>query len=100
MDIPSGKFKCHYANDCSTRRSSPSRCATCENNTKRNFEEDHYKQANDNPIPAQCPRLTYSGPAEQTKGYQCPVCGGFTNPYQLKEGNSCEHCGYRLNVGR
>jgi hypothetical protein len=61
------------------------------------MEEDLYKKAEDNPIPDKCPRLHYDGPAEQTAGYKCPVCGHFTNPYHLRD-NRCGGCGYLLNV--
>ena len=54
-------------------------------------------EAKDNPIPEVNPKLTYSGPAEQTAGYKCPVCGEFTNPYQVREG-CCSHCGFKLNI--
>lgn len=59
---------------------------------------DFFVKAKDNPIPDKCPKLTYSGPAEQTAGYECPVCGGFTNPYRLGKERLCECCGYELNV--
>ena len=98
MAIPSGKFECYYADNCMTRRVNPSKCISCDNNTKRNYEEDHYKKTQDNPIPEKCPRLTYSGPAEQTAGYRCPVCNGFTNPYEMRN-SLCRHCGYKLNTG-
>ena len=61
------------------------------------MEEDLYEKANDNPIPDECPKLTYSGPAEQTLGYKCPVCGEYTNPYALTD-KRCSGCGYLLNV--
>jgi len=73
-------------------------CNSCANNRARNIEEDFYKKANDNPIPEECPRLTYSGPAEQTMGYKCPVCGDYTNPYHLGKEKRCSGCGYKLNV--
>jgi hypothetical protein len=72
-------------------------CRSCVNNQLRNKEEDLYKKADDNPIPNECPKLSYDGPAEQTSGYKCPVCNGFTNPYTIRD-NRCGHCGYLLNV--
>lgn len=72
-------------------------CFTCANNRARNREVDYYVEAKDNPIPAECPKLHYDGPAEQTAGYKCPVCGKFTNPY-LMEDCRCSSCGYKLNV--
>lgn len=73
-------------------------CISCANNRTRNMEEDLYKKAEDNPIPDKCPRLSYDGPAEQTAGYKCPVCNGFTNPYQMRNSRCC-NCGYLLNTG-
>jgi hypothetical protein len=61
------------------------------------MEEDLYVKAEDKPIPDECPKLTFSGPAEQTAGYKCPVCGSYTNPYAMRD-NRCGECGYLLNV--
>lgn len=75
-------------------------CYTCSNNTKRNKKPDYYEAATDAPIPKECPKLYYDGPVEQTAGYKCPVCGGYTDPYDMgsSKDNSCIHCGYELNV--
>lgn len=89
-------IKCYYLNDCTSSRSS--KCKTCKNNRMRNYIEDHYEKCEDLPKPEKCPKLSYSGPAEQTAGYKCPVCGGFTNPYHLDKENLCSNCGYKLNV--
>ena len=88
--------KCIYVAMCSSR--SITKCKRCKNNQIRNQEVDYFEEANDNLIPMECPRLTYDGPAEQTAGYKCPVCGGFTNPYHMKD-HRCSHCGYKLNCG-
>lgn len=90
-------IKCMYLDQCKHKKTH--KCATCKNNSLRNRELDCYEPANDKPIPEECPRLTYSGPAEHTAGYQCPVCGTFTNPYALDADKRCEGCGYKLNVG-
>lgn len=89
-------IKCSYTKRCKYKGHSQA-CGTCKNNHARNMEEDLCEKANDKPIPDECPKLTYSGPAEQTLGYQCPVCGGYTNPY-AKTDNRCGSCGYLLNV--
>lgn len=87
---------CSFMKRCKYRGSS-TMCLSCTNNHTRNMEEDLYEKANDNPIPEKCPKLTYSGPAEQTDGYECPVCGHHTNPYAI--GNKrCGGCGYLLNI--
>ena len=72
-------------------------CGSCKENHARNMEEDLYVKAEDNPIPDECPKLTYYGPAEHTAGYKCPVCGGYTNPYAMRD-KRCGECGYLLNV--
>lgn len=87
--------ECPYLNDCADRSST--KCKKCKNNRLRNREVHFFEPANDNPIPNPNPRVTFSGPAEQTKGYKCPVCGDFTNPYQIKD-NRCGHCGFKLNT--
>jgi DNA-directed RNA polymerase subunit RPC12/RpoP len=91
-------FECIYSDKCYTRKTNPIRCDKCSRNTMRNYIEDFYIKAEDNPIPDKCPRLTYDGPAEQTAGYKCPVCGTYTNPYAMRN-MLCSGCGYRLNVG-
>lgn len=90
------EIKCSYLQECSRRGTNS--CFVCANNQFRNKEIDCFVKAKDNPIPDKCPRLTYSGPAEQTAGYQCPVCGGFTNPYAVHD-SRCGSCGYKLNIG-
>lgn len=89
-------IQCRHTARCKYKGKSQA-CGTCQNNHARNQEEDLYIKAEDNPIPTECPKLTYSGPAEQSAGYKCPVCGGYTNPYALRE-SRCGHCGYLLNV--
>lgn len=91
------QIKCSYHDRCHSKNDSK-KCAKCTHNTMRNFIEDFFEEANDNPMPEKCPRLTYSGPAEQTAGYKCPVCGHYTNPYVMTK-NLCGGCGYRLNCG-
>lgn len=88
--------ECSHYNECASKGA---KCEICKNNTKRNVEVDYFQKANDNPIPEACPRLTYNGPAEQTAGYKCPVCGEYTNPYAMRDCR-CGSCGYKLNVGR
>lgn len=89
-------IQCAYKERCKYRGTSTT-CNSCKNNTLRNKEEDLYVEANDNPIPENCPKLSYDGPAEQTMGYKCPVCGGYTNPYSMRD-KRCGSCGYLLNV--
>lgn len=91
------KFDCEHEEECRTRKLNPNKCETCKNNKMRNYEVDFYEAANDNEPPEKCPRLRYEGPAEQTSGYKCPVCEGYTNPYAIVN-NRCEHCGYILNI--
>lgn len=86
---------CAYLKECASK--STTNCRRCKNNKIRNMERDYFEEANDNPIPDKCPKLTYSGPAEQTAGFKCPVCGHYTNPYSMKD-NRCGGCGYKLNV--
>lgn len=88
------EIQCRYLMECSSR--SIIKCKKCKNNMLRNKEVDYFEEANDNPIPDRCPPVTYSGPAEQTAGYKCPVCGGFTNPYSMRD-SRCGSCGYKLN---
>lgn len=88
---------CAYFKDC-VNSGVTAKCSKCSNNRTRNKKVDFFVEAKDNPIPDKCPKLTYSGPAEQTAGYKCPVCGGFTNPYHLDKDHLCKCCGYELNV--
>lgn len=91
-------IECTYKkqNNCASAKDS-TKCEICKNNRKRNYIEDHFVKAQDNPIPEKCPPLTYVGPAEQTAGYKCPVCGGYTNPYAMRD-SLCGGCGYKLNT--
>lgn len=86
---------CSYYDKCAGR--SATNCEKCNNNKLRNKEIDYFEEANDKPIPDPNPKVTYYGAAEHTRGYECPVCGGFTNPYSMRD-NRCEHCGFKLNV--
>lgn len=90
------QIQCAHKERCKYKGTS-TMCKSCKNNHLRNMEEDLYIRAEDNPIPDKCSKLTYSGPAEQTAGYKCPVCGSFTNPYAMRD-NRCGGCGYLLNV--
>lgn len=90
-------IRCQYYNECAGK--SAIRCKKCVHNTMRNKEIDYFEEAHDNPIPNPNPRVTYSGPAEQTAGYKCPVCGEHTNPYHLDSENRCSGCGFKLNCG-
>jgi hypothetical protein len=89
-------IQCAYTKRCKYKGRAQA-CGTCKNNHARNREEDLYVKAEDNPIPDECPKLTFSGPAEHTAGYRCPVCGEHTNPYAMRD-NRCGSCGYSLNV--
>ena len=86
---------CSYYKECAGR--SVTNCKRCKNNRMRNREVDYFEEANDNPIPEVNPKVTYYGPAEQTAGYPCPVCGEHTNPYAMRE-NRCGGCGFKLNI--
>ena len=88
---------CSYLKECAGR--SATNCKKCKNNRLRNKEVNYFEEAHDNPIPEVNPKVTYTGPAEHTAGYKCPVCGGHTNPYALDKDNRCEHCGFKLNIG-
>ena len=88
---------CAYFSDC-VHSGMIGKCGVCSNNTTRHKKIDFFEAANDNPIPDKCPKLTYRGPAEHTAGYECPVCGSFTNPYHLREDHLCSGCGYELNI--
>lgn len=91
------KISCSHGLECISFNTA--RCKTCKHNHVRNKRFDYYEAAGDNCIPDHCPYLTYDGPAEQTAGYKCPVCGEYTNPYALGPDKLCKHCGYELNVG-
>lgn len=89
------KVDCRHYTSCAGR--STTNCTRCKNNHLRNKEIDYFEEANDNPIPYPNPKVTYSGPAEQTAGYKCPVCGEHTNPYAMRD-NRCGGCGFKLNI--
>lgn len=89
------EIQCHYFNECCGK--SVTICRKCKHNKLRNKEVNFFEAANDNPIPKENPKVTFIGPAEQTAGYKCPVCGGFTNPYVIKD-RRCGECGFKLNT--
>lgn len=93
-----GKIKCKYEKECRTRKTNSDKCGTCRHNELRNYIVDYYIKAEDKEMPSECPKLSYDGPAEQTSGYICPVCGGGTNPYEIGEEHICKWCGYLLNI--
>ena len=93
--MPEYPVECRHYSECSGK--SVTRCRKCRHNRVRNVEIDFFEEANDNPIPEKNPVVTYSGPAEQTAGYQCPVCNEFTNPYHLRD-RRCGSCGFKLNT--
>lgn len=86
---------CSYYKECAGKSST--NCKKCKHNHLRNKEINYFEEANDNPIPDVNPRVTFSGPAEQTAGYKCPVCGEFTNPYHIRD-SRCGSCGFKLNT--
>lgn len=88
---------CTHYKECSGKLIT--NCKKCVNNKLRNKEVNYFEEAHDNPIPYPNPRVSYSGPAEQTAGYKCPVCGDYTNPYHLNKENRCNGCGFKLNIG-
>lgn len=85
---------CSHYKECAGK--SVTRCKKCVNNHLRNKEVDYFEEAHDNPIPYPNPAVTYFGPAEQTAGYKCPVCGQFTSPYWIKD-SRCSSCGFKMN---
>lgn len=87
---------CHYYNECAGK--SASRCKKCKNNSVRNKELDYFEEAHDNPRPEVNPKVSFTGPAEHTAGYKCPMCGEHTNPYAMKD-SRCGGCGFKLNCG-
>lgn len=93
IEIP---VSCYHYDECAGR--SITNCKKCKNNRLRNKEINYFEEAQDNPIPNPNPRVTYSGPAEQTAGYKCPVCGQYTSPYSMRD-SRCEDCGFKLNTG-
>lgn len=94
-----GKIKCEYEERCRSRKTEPGKCESCRHNMLRNYVVDYYIKADDGEIPDKCPKISYDGLAEQTKGYKCPVCGGFTNPYEIDHDLPlCKWCGYLLNI--
>ena len=92
------EISCRYYNECAGK--SVANCKKCVNNHLRNKEINYFEAAIDNQIPDPNPRVTYYGPAEQTAGYKCPVCGEHTSPYSIKrEEPRCTSCGFKLNIG-
>jgi hypothetical protein len=89
------EVSCYYYKECCGK--STATCKKCVNNRLRNKEINYFEEAHDNPIPDPNPRVTYTGPAEQTAGYKCPVCGEFTSPYHIKD-SRCGSCGFKLNT--
>lgn len=89
--------RCAYFKECAGR--SREHCRKCINNKLRNKEINYFEEALDNPIPDVNPKVTFTGPAEHTAGYKCPVCGEHTNPYALDSENRCKECGFKLNIG-
>lgn len=87
---------CRYFKECAGK--SVTKCLKCKNNKVRNMEVDYFEEAVDNPIPEVSPVVTYTGPAEQTPGYKCPVCSEYTSPYRIKDNRCCE-CGYKMRLG-
>ena len=92
--MPSIEVSCYYYKECAGKSST--NCKKCTHNRLRNKEINYFEEVHDNPIPDDNPRVTYSGPAEHTAGYKCPVCGGFTNPYHIRD-SRCGECGFKLN---
>lgn len=90
------QVRCNYYKECAGK--SAARCKKCVNNKVRNQEVDYFEEAHDNPIPDVNPKVTYTGPAEHTAGYKCPVCGEHTSPYSIKD-SRCGSCGFKLNCG-
>lgn len=94
---PNIKFSCSYENFCLTRNENPEMCKTCENNTRRNYMEDHFIQAKDEPIPDKhVDAKTHQNCAAHSEGvdYECPICHRKTNSYMSTK--ICRYCGYRL----
>lgn len=90
-----GRFKCEYSERCHSANTT--KCDDCVHNTRRNFVEDFYEKADDNPIPDPNPEVSYHGPIEQSAGFKCPVCGKYSNPYITRNG-ICNSCGFRMNI--
>ena len=95
IEIP---VNCYHYKECSGK--SVTNCKKCKNNKLRNKEINYFEAAEDNSIPEPNPLVTFTGPAEHTAGYKCPVCGEHTNPYSIKmDDPRCGSCGFKLNVG-
>lgn len=91
------KFKCSYADSCLTRKENQEMCKICENNTRRNYMEDHFIQANDESIPDKHVKAKiHQNCAAHSEGvdYECPICHSKTNSWQSTK--ICSHCGYPL----
>lgn len=97
INMKEEKFECVHENECYMRKQDPEKCGRCRFNSKRNFMKNYFMEADDDPIPDKhIPAKGYDGPAEQTKGYECPICHGYTNPYELTSNKTCRECGYPL----
>ena len=90
------QIECTNYDRCASKNTT--KCKWCKFNKLRNKQVDYFVEAKDNPIPEKCPKISYDGPAEQTKGYKCPVCGEFSNPYHIGKDKLCLWCGYELNI--
>lgn len=89
--------ECRYKNECYTGSVDINKCLKCANNKKRNYKADFFVEAKDEPIPEKHTEpKPYDGPAEQTIGYECPICHKHTNPYHLTSAKICSWCGYKL----
>lgn len=89
------KIDCRYYSECAGKSSTT--CKKCINNKLRNKEVNYFEEAHDNAIPNPNPKVTYTGPAEQTAGYKCPVCGEHTSPYHIRD-DRCGSCGFKMNI--
>lgn len=91
------KFKCSYADSCLTRKENAEKCKICEKNTRRNYMEDHFIKANDEPIPDKHVNAhIHQNCSSHSEGvdYDCPICHRCTNSYASTK--ICQHCGYPL----
>ena len=89
---------CYYYKECCGK--SAANCKKCKNNKVRNKEINYFEAAEDNPRPDPNPVVTFTGPAEHTAGYRCPMCDSHTNPYAIdRDDPRCKSCGFKLNIG-
>lgn len=90
------KISCININGCS--RAETADCNVCANNRLRNYNNDYFVPAYDNPIPKINPKLEKCSPYDKaTVGYICPVCNKFNNYYNIQN-SLCGHCGFKLNI--